>query len=261
MTDGSQPHVGEHGKLRTEDGEVLAYRHTPGRSPGVIFCGGYASDMTGTKAETLEAHVVARGHQFTRFDYRGHGTSSGAFADGTIGTWSGDALAVFDKVTSGPQIVVGSSMGGWIMILLALARPERLAGLIGIAAAPDFTEDLMWGTFDDAIKETLTKTGIYREPSPYSDTPTIVTMNLIEEGRSHLVLRAPIPITVPTRLLHGMRDPDVPYTLSATLAERIETDDVRILLIKDGDHRLSTDRDLRLLRDTVDELLEGGLQA
>lgn len=263
MTHGSQPRTssvndpasGVARRLDMGEGVELAYHHTPGASPGVVFCGGFASDMTGTKAIELEAHVTGRGHQFTRFDYQGHGQSSGKFEDGTIGTWHRDALAILDRVTEGPQILVGSSMGGWVMTLLALARPERLAGLIGIAAAPDFTEDLMWAEFDQDARRALLETGRHLEPSEYSDTPTPITLNLIEDGRQHLVLRGPLPIQCPVRLLHGMRDPDVPYRLAVTLAERIDGDDVQILMIKDGDHRLSTERDLALLRRTVDDLL------
>jgi pimeloyl-ACP methyl ester carboxylesterase len=214
--------------------------------------------MTGSKAVALEEHVTGRGHQFTRFDYQGHGQSSGRFEDGTIGVWHQDALAVLDQITSGPQILVGSSMGGWVMLLLALARPERLAGLIGIAAAPDFTEDLMWAEFDENARRALQETGVHLEPSEYSETPTPITLKLIEDGRNHLVLRSPLPIQVPVRLLHGMRDPDVPHRLAVTLAERIGGEDVQILLIKGGDHRLSTDRDLSLLRRTVDDLLKSG---
>ena len=265
MTHGSQPRTagpndpsaGAPERLETGDGVELAYHHTPGRSPGVIFCGGFASDMTGTKAIELEAHVTGRGHQFTRFDYQGHGQSTGRFEDGSIGLWHRDALAILDQVTKGPQILVGSSMGGWVMTLMALARPERLAGLIGIAAAPDFTEDLIWAEFDEPARRALQETGVHLEPSEYSDTPTPITLKLIEDGRRHLVLRGPLPIKVPVRLLHGMRDPDVPHRLAVTLAERIDGDDVQILLIKDGDHRLSTDRDLAVLRRTVEDLLSG----
>lgn len=157
--------------LTTQDGETLAYHHTPGRQPGILFCGGFMSDMTGTKALALEALARERGQAFTRFDYRGHGQSSGAFRDGTIGRWKSDALAVLDAITDGPVIVVGSSMGGWIALLVALARPERVAGLVGIAAAPDFTEDLMWAEFDETVRRTLTTERVYLEPSEYSEEP------------------------------------------------------------------------------------------
>ncbi|WP_420563023.1 alpha/beta hydrolase [Thalassobaculum sp.] len=243
--------------LTTEDGETLAYHHTPGRAPGILFCGGFMSDMTGTKALALEALARERGQAFTRFDYRGHGQSSGAFRDGTIGKWKADALAVFDAVTEGPVVVVGSSMGGWIALLLALARPERVAGLVGIAAAPDFTEDLMWAEFDETVRRTLTTERVYLEPSDYSDEPYTITMDLIEEGRNHLIMRGPIPIAAPVRLLHGMRDTSVPHRLSVLLAERLETDDVQVHLVKDGDHRLSTERDLALLAGAVAELSGG----
>ncbi len=251
------PQPASPGRLATADGQTLAYHHTPGRTPGVVFLGGYASDMTGTKATALEAHVQARGNAFLRFDYRGHGQSSGRFEDGTIGRWRDDALAAFDALTEGPQLLVGSSMGGWIALLLALARPDRVCGLVGIAAAPDFTEDLMWAEFDDAQRATLRRDRILRLPSEYSDEPGIVTMDLIEDGRNQLLLRAPIPIGVPVRLLQGMRDPDVPYRVALTLADRLESDDVQIRLIKDGDHRLSTERDLTLLMEAVDSLLPG----
>ena len=243
--------------LATRDGETLAYHHAPGREPGILFCGGFMSDMTGTKALALEAFARDRGQAFTRFDYRGHGQSSGAFRDGTIGKWKADALAILDAVTTGPVIVVGSSMGGWIALLLALARPERVAGLVGIAAAPDFTEDLMWGEFDESVRRTLTTERVYLEPSEYSDEPYTITMDLIEDGRTHLIMRGPIPITAPVRLLHGMRDTSVPHRLSVLLAERLETDDVQVHLVKDGDHRLSTERDLALLTGTLSELSGG----
>lgn len=242
-------------RLDTADGQALAYHRSPGGSPGVVFLGGYASDMTGTKATALEAHVRSRGHGFLRFDYRGHGQSSGRFEDGTIGRWRDDALAALDALTEGPQVLVGSSMGGWIALLAAVARPERVAGLVGIAAAPDFTEDLMWAELDAAQRTTLTRDRLLRLPSEYADEPSIVTMDLIEDGRDHLVLRAPIPIRVPVRLLQGMRDPDVPYRHALTLADRLEGDDVQVRLIKDGDHRLSTPRDLAILAETVDALL------
>lgn len=253
MPHAPQPASPEH--LETSDGERIAYHRVPGRVPGVVFLGGYASDMTGTKATALEAHARDRGHAFLRFDYRGHGQSSGRFEDGTIGRWRSDALAAFDALTEGPQVLVGSSMGGWIALLVALARPERVAGLVGIAAAPDFTEDLMWAEFDEGQRSTLGSERVLHLPSEYSGQPYIVTMDLIEDGRDHLLLRAPIPIRCPARLLQGMRDADVPYRHALTLADRLEGDDVQVRLIKDGDHRLSTERDLAILAETVDGLL------
>jgi pimeloyl-ACP methyl ester carboxylesterase len=231
----------------------LAYQHVPGEPPSVLFCGGYTSDMTGTKALALEAFCREQGRAFTRFDYTGHGTSSGDFADGTIGAWAADALAVVDRVTEGPLLVVGSSMGGWIMLLLALARPQRVAGLIGIAAAPDFTEDLLLARASAEQRRALAKQGYWMQPSAYGE-PYPVTRRFIEEAREHLLLRGPIPIRCPVHLLHGQRDPDVPSQTALRLAERLESDDVTIELIKAGDHRLSTPRDIAGIKATIERL-------
>lgn len=258
MSDASQPAQSTPSDLTfldTAGGGRIAYCRAEGRGPGIVFCGGFMSDMTGTKALALEAHAKRRGQGFLRFDYRGHGQSSGRFADGTIGTWKDDTLAVFDTLTEGPQVLIGSSMGGWIALLLALERPDRIAGLIGIAAAPDFTEDLMWGQFDEAARKTLRTDRVLHQPSDYSDEPYTITMDLIEDGRRHLLLRSPIPITAPVRLLQGMQDSDVPYQHALALAERLESDDVQVRLIKNGDHRLSTDQDLAILCHTLDSLL------
>ena len=237
--------------LTKPDGARVAYHRTPGRAPGIVFLGGFSSDMTGTKALVLEAFAKARGQAFLRFDYQGHGQSSGAFVDGCIGLWHSDALAVIDAQTEGPQILVGSSMGGWMMLLTAVARPERVAGLVGIASAPDFTEDLMWPSFSEEVRETLRRDGIHREPTAYGEEPYTITMKLIEEGRNHLLLRDRLAITAPIRLLHGMADRDVPYELSLRIATHVESEDVQVHLIKDGDHRLSTDRDLAILTSTI----------
>jgi pimeloyl-ACP methyl ester carboxylesterase len=220
----------------------------------VIFCGGFKSDMTGTKALALEAYCRDAGRAFVRFDYFGHGESSGAFEDGTIGRWADDAIAVIDEVAIGDQVLVGSSMGGWIMLLAALARPQRIAGLVGIAPAPDFTEDLMWNTFPPEIRETLERDGVYHEPSQYSDEPYTITMRLIDEGRQHLLLTQPIPLTCPVRILHGMNDPDVPWRHSLKLADALQSEDVTITYVKDGDHRLSEPGDILRLTGTVDAL-------
>ena len=242
--------------LTAPDGTAIAYHHTPGATPGVLFCGGFKSDMTGNKATALEAHCRAGGRQYTRFDYRGHGQSGGRFVDATVGDWKGDALAVLDRVTSGPQVIVGSSMGGWIMLLLALARPERVHGLVGIAPAPDFVLR-MWDGFSDEIRATLRREGVYRRPSQYSHEPYEITLRLLEEGRDHLVLdRGPAPVRCPVRLLHGMRDPDVPWRNSVDLVDRLAGDDVVLTLVKDGDHRLSTPADLARLCAAVDELAD-----
>jgi pimeloyl-ACP methyl ester carboxylesterase len=241
--------------LKSGRGVSIAYHSTPGKSPGVMFCGGFMSDMTGGKALALEAYCRARGQAFIRFDYAGHGQSSGRFEDGTIGDWAQDALAVLDGLTKGPQVIVGSSMGGWIALKLALARPDRVAALVGVAAAPDFTEDLMWHEFPPEAQMLLETEGVIYEPSEYSEKPYPITMRLIQEGRDHLLLRGDIPFERPVRLLHGMLDTDVPWKRSLLLAEKLQSRDVRVTLIKDGDHRLSREQDLALLTAAVDELL------
>ena len=213
-------------------------------SPGVIFMGGFRSDMTGSKALALERMCRDEGRGFVRFDYFGHGQSSGDFTDGTIGRWTDDAVAVLDELTDGPQILVGSSMGGWIMLLAALARPRRVAGLVGIAAAPDFTEELIWQQATPEIRATLEQDGVYFEPTEYDDAPYPITLKLIEEGRAHLLLERPIALHCPVRLFHGMRDHDVPWSTATRISDALLTEDVRIFLVKDGDHRLSRDSDL-----------------
>ncbi len=237
--------------LEREGRDTIAYRAMAGSAPGVMFCGGFMSDMTGTKATALEAHCRRTGRAFVRFDYSGHGASGGAFRDGSIGAWRDDALAVLDRVASGPQILVGSSMGGWIVLLLALARPERVAGLVGVAAAPDFTEDLIWSTLDDEGRRTLAETGEIVMPCDYGDDPYPITMGLIEEGRDHLLLGEPIGLRCPIHLLQGMRDEDVPWRTALRIAEQVESDSVVVELIKDGDHRLSRDEDLARLTAAV----------
>jgi pimeloyl-ACP methyl ester carboxylesterase len=235
-------------------GYRLAYRRLPGKAPGVLFCGGYTSDMTGTKALALEAFCRERGRAFTRFDYAGHGASSGDFADGTIGGWAEDALATLDRATEGPILVVGSSMGGWIMLLVALARPERMAGLVGIAAAPDFTEDLLLPQATPEQRRALAEQGYWMQTSAYGGEPYPVTARLIEEAREHLLLRGRIPIRCPVHLLHGQRDADVPWPTALRIAERLESDAVTIELIKSGDHRLSTAPDLARIEAAVQRL-------
>lgn len=241
--------------LARDDGERIAYRRLPGKAPGIVFLGGFMSDMTGTKATALEAFCRARGQAFLRFDYFGHGASSGAFRDATIGRWREDAIAALDHLTQGPQILVGSSMGGWMMLLAALARPARVAALVGIAAAPDFTQELMWPSFSADEQRRLVREGALTVPSEYDPRGYTITHRLIEEGRRHLLLGDTVPIACPVRLLHGMADPDVPWQMSLRLAERLQSEDVRVTLVKHGDHRLSSERDLALLCRTIEALL------
>jgi pimeloyl-ACP methyl ester carboxylesterase len=236
------------------NGNRLAHIAIPGRSPTLVFLPGYASDMTGEKATMLAAHAERLGYATLRLDYSGHGASGGAFEDGTIGIWTEDALHLIDQLTTAPILLVGSSMGGWIALLAALARPDCVAGLIGIAAAPDFTETLMWEKFDAGARGVLQRDGLLRIPSAYGGEQ-IITRKLIEDGRTRLLLGAPIPITCPVHLLHGQRDPDVPWQTALQLAERLAATEVRITLIKDGDHRLSRPQDLALLRDVAARML------
>lgn len=204
-----------------------------------MFLGGFMSDMTGTKAMALEAFCRDQGQAFIRFDYTGHGQSSGKFIDGTIGDWAHDALAILDAVAKGPQVLVGSSMGGWIMLLAARARPERVAGLLGIAAAPDFTEDLLGNWITPEHRATLERDGVCYLPDDQGELRYPITRALIEDGRKHLVMRSEIPLRCPVVLVQGMRDPEVPYETSIKLAGRLAATDVTVMLVKDGGHRMS----------------------
>ncbi|MBL8673559.1 MAG: alpha/beta hydrolase [Rhodospirillales bacterium] len=237
--------------LTRPDGATIACRARQGRGPTVVFFGGFRSDMTGTKATALDAWAAAAGRAYVRFDYFAHGASSGDFRDGTIGRWLDDSLTVVDTLTAGPLVLVGSSMGGWLSLLTAKARPDRVAGWIGIAAAPDFTEDLMLQRLTPEQRATLERDGILRRPSRYVDEPDVLTWRLIEEGRNHLVLRAPLRLAGPAHLFHGMRDPDVPWEHSRRLFEHIEAPDTAFTLTRDGDHRLSTPADIARLTDAV----------
>ena len=241
------------GRLDRGDGTDLAWQALDGRGPTVVFLPGFRSDMQGSKAADLAGLCAADGRAMLRLDYSGHGASDGRFTDGTIGRWTEDALCLLDRLTAGPVVLVGSSMGGWI-VLLALARPDRVAGLIGIAAAPDFTERLMWASMMPAERAALLRDGILHVPSQYGD-PTPVTLGLIEDGRTRLLLDAPIPIRCPVRLLQGQADPDVPWETALDLAARLDSADVQVVLIKDGDHRLSRPADLALLGRTLFALL------
>ena len=247
----------QHQVLTRDDGATIAYHQSPGKGPGVVFLTGFKSDMTGGKALALEAYCKARGQAFTRFDYTGHGQSSGLFDEGSIGQWADDAIAAIDTLTEGPQVLVGSSMGGWIMLLAALALPSRIAGLVGIAAAPDFTEDLIPDALDDTQKAALETNGFVDLPNCYDDEePYRINKHLLDEGRNQLLLRGEIAIDCPVRLIHGMKDADVPWETSLKLMERLRTDNVEIQFVKSGDHRLSEDHDLARLTRTLDALLD-----
>jgi pimeloyl-ACP methyl ester carboxylesterase len=219
-----------------------------------MFLGGFMSDMTGTKARALEDYCRARGQAFLRFDYGGHGASSGRFEDGTIGDWVADALAVLDEVAQGPQVLVGSSMGGWIMLLVALARRQRVTAMLGIASAPDFTENLLWDRLTPKAQAQIRKDGVLHLPSG-EDDPYPVTYRFIEEGRNHLLLRRPIDLDCPVRLIHGLADTEVPWETSLRLARMLVSRDVELILVKNGGHRLSEAPDLDRLLRTLEALL------
>ena len=241
-------------RIVLEGGGEVAFRRSAGDPPAVVFCGGFMSDMTGTKATALEAFCRGRRQAFVRFDYRGHGESSGAFEDGTIGMWLEDALAVLDRAAPGPVVLVGSSMGGWIALLAALARPERVGGLVGVAAAPDFTRRMIESEFDAEQRAALARDGRVAISSPYDPRPYVVTQALVDDGNARCLLDAPIPLRCPARLLHGLEDESVPWQISMRTLERLESRDATVTLVKNGDHRLSAPGDLARLRAAVGEL-------
>ncbi len=233
----------------------LAYRAlapaTPG-GPGGVWLGGFRSDMLSTKAQRLEDHARAQGRAFLRFDYSGHGESGGDFVDGTIGRWATESLDMIRGLTNGPQILVGSSMGGWIAFLVArelarLGEADRLAGLVLIAPAVDFTQALMWERLSDDAKRDIEERGLWLRHSQYSPEPYPITRGLIEDGRNHLLMGAPMRAHCPVHILQGMEDPDVPYTHALAIVEHLAQDPVALTLIKDGDHRLSREEDIARL--------------
>ena len=234
-------------------GVRLAYRATAGAGPGVVFLGGLRSDMTGTKAVALEAWARARGRAFLRLDYAGHGASGGRFEDGTIPGWRDDALAVIEAVTGGPQILVGSSMGGWIALLIARDRPDLVAGLVTVAAAPDFTEDGYWAGFDAAQREALVRDGAVSVPSDYG-APYTITRALIETGRDALVMRSPLPLPMPARFLQGTADEAVPAAWATRLLDHAAGADMALTLVKGADHRFSDPACLALIERAVEDV-------
>jgi pimeloyl-ACP methyl ester carboxylesterase len=254
----------------------VAVRAQPGAAPGLLWLGGFNSDMRGTKAEALARWAAESGRACVRFDYSGHGESGGTFTEGTIGRWLEESHAVFEAFCRGPQVVVGSSMGGWIALLLArdlkgecpppdaAVQPDgqqeaapRIAGLVLIAPAVDFTELLMWQKFPPEVKRELAEKGVWARPSAYSEQPYLITRELIEEGRRHLLLDHTIEPGCPVRILHGVRDPDVPWTHATELVSRIARDDVVLTLVKDGDHRLSRPEDLERMLAAAAEFCTG----
>ncbi len=235
------------------DGARLAWRVVAGAAPTVVWLGGFMSDMTGTKAQALADWALASGRAYVRFDYLGHGQSGGAFRDGTITRWRGDALAVIDALTEGPLVLVGSSMGGWISCLAALSRPERIAAMVLIAPAADFTEKLMWARMDAAARHAIERDGMWMRPSDYGD-PYPITRGLMEDGRRWSILPGPVGVTCPVRILQGGADPDVPWRHALELATALEAEDLVFTLIRDGDHRLSRPQDIARLIAAVEEV-------
>ncbi|MEH6645079.1 alpha/beta hydrolase [Sulfitobacter sp.] len=242
--------------LETAQGRLIAYHLTEGEGPCVVFLGGLKSDMEGTKAVHLEDWARAEGRAFLRFDYSGHGQSSGTFEETCIGDWHVDTLAAVDALTEDAIVPVGSSMGGWQALLLARARPERLAGLVTIAAAPDFTEDGWWAGFDEAQKTQLQEQGRVELPSDYME-PYVVTRRMVEDGRNHLVLRDPLELPFCVRMLQGTADTAVSVATATRLLEHAASPDMQLLLVKDADHRFSDGPCLALIEQAVKDVLAG----
>jgi len=236
------------------DGVRLAFERQPGAGPTFVWLSGFRSDMGGTKAEALAIWAQDAGQSFLRLDYSGHGRSEGRFEDGTIGQWRDDALALIDRFSEGPLVLVGSSMGGWIALLIALARPERVKGLLLIAPAPDFTQRLMWPSLGAEAQRQILDQGRWDMPSAYDPIPTPITRALIEDGKAHLLLDRPIPFRGPVRILQGALDPDVPWEVAVDLVRALESDDLSLSRIKGGDHRLSRPEDLERLVETASGL-------
>ncbi|MCZ8332916.1 MAG: alpha/beta fold hydrolase [Rhodobacteraceae bacterium] len=240
--------------LTTAQGRRIAHHRTPGQGPGVVFLGGFMSDMTGSKALFLQDWAEGEGRAFLRFDYSGHGQSSGAFEEGCIGDWAEDAMAAIAALTDGPQVLVGSSMGGWIALQIARAMPDRVKALVGIAPAPDFTEDSMWAGFSAAQRAELLDKGRIVIPSDYATDGYPITRRLIEDGRQRLVLRTPLLLPFPVRILQGTADTDVPVSVALRLMDHAESPDMRLTLVKGADHRFSTPECLAMIASAVIEV-------
>jgi pimeloyl-ACP methyl ester carboxylesterase len=247
--------TGTGGILPRADGTTIAYNKLTGKNPGIVFLHGFKSDRTGGKALAVEDYCRKRGQAFVRFDARGHGESSGRFEDGTIGQWADDAVAVLDSLTTGPQILVGSSMGGWLMLLAALQRRQRVVGLLGLASAPDFTEELIFDAFSLEQKQILLKEGQVLIDECHGEAPYPITRTLIEDGRQHLLLHGPINLFCPIRLIHGQRDADVPWRTALRLQEHLASEDVDVTLVKSAGHRLSEPDDIARMLDVLEGLV------
>tara|TARA_B100000686_G_C16732777_1_gene941741 strand:+ start:940 stop:1716 length:777 start_codon:yes stop_codon:yes gene_type:complete len=239
--------------LTKKNGKRIAYHHLYGRNPGVIFLSGFKSDMSGQKAKYFEMSCKKNDRSFVRFDYFGHGKSDGKFEEGSISIWKDDALSILDKITSGPQVLVGSSMGAWIMLLVALFRKKRIKALLGIASAPDFTEEILSSLSFEEKSNLYTKGAIYK-PSEYDLEPTPITLNMLEDAKKHVLLKNPVDIKCPVHLFHGLEDQDVPWSTSIKLAEKLKSPDVKITLLKKGNHRLSEEFQIKLIADEIENL-------
>lgn len=245
-----------HENMISPQGRRLAYRYSPPRTGlTYVWLSGFKSDMSGSKVTVLEAWAQEQGHGFLAFDYSGHGLSGGAFEDGTISAWREDALAAIEQQTNGQLVLVGSSMGGWMALLAALALADRVAAMVLIAPAPDFTQKLMWPEFSAEQQAEILEQGLTLRPSDYGD-PYPITRDLIEDGKQWALLDEPIALTIPIRILQGMQDPDVPWRHAFKLVEALQSDDVVFSLIKDGDHRLSRDQDIERLVSVCAELVK-----
>ncbi len=241
--------------LDRSEGERIAFRRWDGRGPAVVWLGGFNSDMTGTKAQALADWAKAEGRSFLRFDYFGHGASSGDFAEGTITRWRLDALAVLDELVEGEAVLAGSSMGGWIACLAAMARPERIKALVLVAPAPDFTEKLMWPRLPAEAKRQIEEEGVWLRPSAYEPEPMPITRALIEDGARWSILGQALPLRMPVRVIQGGQDEDVPWAHALELFNAMESEDAVFTLVKDGDHRLSRARDIARIIAAVEEVL------